>query len=571
MRKFLINFLVTSVCVFFVSAFSAQYTYDWAKQLAGAYTDWAYDISVDGDGNVITTGSFMIAADFDPGVEGVAEMTWPDNDSHAYISKLDADGNYVWARSLSGRSSGRAIITDQDGNVYAGGSFIGPCTFSGGSGEITPNSIGVHDAYLAKYSPNGDLLWVKSFGGEDNDSVTRIAITDEGDVVVCGYFVYSMDVDPGPGETVITTMASVNESNVFVSKFNSNGDFLWNHYMGGSSVSYPNDILVNSEDEILVVGQFAVEFNCDPSASNYTFETNNGLDWEVFVVNLSSSGDFQWAKRVGGPSQDVANGLALDTADNIVITGYFGVTTDFDPNDGVFELTANGTSYDVFVLKLDMSGNFLWAKQMGSLATDIGMSVAVDENGNIYSTGQAGGVFDVDPGEEIVEPSWQGGIDVYLSVLNANGEYLWGETFGAFQDDWGNQISVDDEHIYLTGIYRQNYAEFGDFVLMGAGNEDAFVFKLTYPPFTHVDEKNRMGISLFPNPTSDNLYIRFNDFVPDSRAAMYIMDYTGKIVWSANQISKTMSVDVSELAEGVYMILLHNGIQTLNQKFVAVN
>jgi hypothetical protein len=571
MRRLLINSLITAINVFFISKSNAQYSYNWAKQLAGEHSDWAYDVTVDNDGNVITSGSFMIAADFDPSVEGVAEMTSIDNNSHAYICKLDADGNYVWARSLSGKSFGRAVIADQDGNIYMGGGFIGPCTFNGGSGEITLNSIGVHDAFLAKYSTDGDLLWVKSFGGEDNDSVTRIAITDDGDIVVCGYFVYSMDADPGPSETVITTLASANQDNVFVSKFSSTGDFLWNHYMGGSSVSYPNDIVINSEDEILVVGQFASEFNCDPLGSNYTFETNGSTDWEVFVVNLSSSGDFQWAKRVGGPSQDVANGIALDADNNMLITGYFGVTTDFDPNDGVVELTVNGASYDVFVLKLDVNGNFVWVQQMGSTTTDIGMSVAVDANGNVYSTGQAGGVFDFDLGVNTVETDWHGAMDVYLSVLNANGEYQWGETFGAHENDWGNRISVDDEHIYVAGIFQENFAEFGDFVLMGEGNEDAFVLKLTYPPFTGVDEENVLAISLFPNPTNDKLFLSINDFALNSDYVMTIMDNSGKVVWSSNQIFKNINMDVSDFAEGVYLISLHNSVQTINQPFVVIH
>jgi hypothetical protein len=206
MNRIIFHFTFLVVITGCTTKATAQYTYDWAKKLSGAHTDWAYDIAVDNDGNVISSGSFAIATDFDPSVEGVAELTSADNDGHAYISKLDADGNYVWVRSLSGKSTGRTVVTDQDGNVYAGGSFSGSFDFDNGVGEITLSSNGQNDAFIAKYAPNGDLLWAKSFGGQNHDGIVRLAINENGDIAVCGYFVYTVDFDPGLGVSELTAI-----------------------------------------------------------------------------------------------------------------------------------------------------------------------------------------------------------------------------------------------------------------------------------------------------------------------------------------------------------------------------
>src|SRR5674476_1418906 len=107
-----------------------------------------------------------------------------------------------------------------------------------------------------------------------------------------------------------------------------------------------------------------------------------------------------WAKNMGGASDDYVNSIAVDASGNVYTTGYFLGTVDFDPGAGTYNLTSAG-GYDIFIIKLDASGNFVWAKNMGAssgASSDQGFSIAVDASGNVYTTGLFTGTADFDPG-----------------------------------------------------------------------------------------------------------------------------------------------------------------------------
>src|SRR5674476_671097 len=104
-----------------------------------------------------------------------------------------------------------------------------------------------------------------------------------------------------------------------------------------------------------------------------------------------------WAKNMGGASDDYVNSIAVDASGNVYTTGYFLGTVDFDPGAGTYNLTSAG-GYDIFISKLDASGNFVWAKNMGGASDDRGTSIAVDASGNVYTTGSFRGTADFDPG-----------------------------------------------------------------------------------------------------------------------------------------------------------------------------
>lgn len=562
------NKLFALLALLTTSVAQGQYTYDWAKRLAGNDLDWSYDIAVDAQGNVITTGQYSSTADFDPSTEGVANLVASDNNSRAFISKLDPDGNYLWAKGPDTRSVGRALAVDSDGNIYAAGAFQNSFDFDDSENEIILTSNGINDAYLLKYTPEGVLLWAKSFGGEGHDSVVRMAVNEDGEVVVCGYFVYTVDFDPGEGEEIFEVTGTTHANDIFISKFDTNGLFLWAHHMAGESTQNVEDISFDSQGNVVVTGRFSGSMNCDPLATNFTFESNGGNDWDVFVAKLNGNGEFQWAKRIGAEDNDVGYGIAVDTEDNIIYTGHFGNTVDLDPGQGVQEFTETGTYYDAFISKLDSDGNFIWAKQLTSDQNDYGASVAVDASGNIYTTGYTAGACDMDPGQGTVTPTWLGDSDIFISVLNADGGYLWGENFGAHSGDWGNDIEVDDNHIYVTGLYQQNFANFGDFTLMSAGGYDVFVFKLSHPATSKVVETDRMDFQLYPNPADNNIMVSTKEVGQH----LTITDSSGRIVWQSSQVNnQNNSIDVSHLAEGVYMMTLIHGNTLTHQRFIVTH
>ena len=114
------------------------------------------------------------------------------------------------------------------------------------------------------------------------------------------------------------------------------------------------------------------------------------------MIKLNPSGNFIWAKQIGGTSYEFSQSLVLDGACNIYTTGYFNSTADFDPSSAFFNLTSAGNS-DIFISKLDSSGNFLWAKKMGGLYKDWGTSISLDALNNIYTAGNFYDNVDFDP------------------------------------------------------------------------------------------------------------------------------------------------------------------------------
>src|SRR3954451_3420972 len=127
----------------------------------------------------------------------------------------------------------------------------------------------------------------------------------------------------------------------------------------------------------------------------------------IFIILLTlaatilqaQSVNFKWAKQMGGEGANAAGGsIAVDAAGNVYTTGDFSGTADFDPGAGTANLTSAAGSADVFVSKLDGSGNFVWARRLGGSDLDAGEGVAVDGQGNVCTTGIFSGTADFDPG-----------------------------------------------------------------------------------------------------------------------------------------------------------------------------
>ncbi len=132
---------------------------------------------------------------------------------------------------------------------------------------------------------------------------------------------------------------------------------------------------------------------------NNLIASGGGFDFDVFINKLDSTGNYIWAKQIGGTSFEDCKALGVDSKGNIYATGYFSGTADFDPGPASYPLTSAGS--DIYIAKLDSAGNFLWAKQSGEAATDntgFGRGLALDASSNVYTTGSFGGVMDFDPG-----------------------------------------------------------------------------------------------------------------------------------------------------------------------------
>jgi hypothetical protein len=458
-------------------------TYAWSSAEAtvsvfgGTSNDSGNSIAVDSSGNVYTTGYFQGTVDFDPGA-GTSNLTSAGS-VDVFVSKLDSSGAVVWAKSFGGASIeyGFSIAVDGSGNVYTTGIFGGTVDFDPGAGTSNLTSAGSEDVFVSKLDSSGNFVWAKRFGGTSSDYGYSIAVDSSGNVYTTGYFQGTADFDPGAGTSNLT---SAGNADVFVSKLDSSGTFVWAKGFGGALYDQVSSIAVDSSGNVYTTGIFSGIVDFDPGAGTSNLTSAGSAD--VFVSKLNSSGALVWAKSFGEASFDLGNSIAVDSSGNVYTTGYFNGTADFDPGAGTSNLTSAGSA-DVFVSKLDSSGNLVWAKSFGGTSNDVGYSIAVDSSGNVYTTGAFVGTADFDPGAGTSNLGSAGSEDVFVSKLDSSGALVWAKSFGGASSDFGNSIAVDSSgNVYTIGFF-QGTADFdpgaGTSNLTSAGLTDVFVLKLT--------------------------------------------------------------------------------------------
>jgi hypothetical protein len=409
------NFTSAGANDVFVSKLDSSGNLVWAKTFGGTANDIGFSVAVDGSGNVYTTGYFFGTVDFDPGA-GTTNLTSAGSDD-VFVSKLDSSGNLVWAKTFGGTSADnvQSMAVDGSGNVYTTGVFNNTADFDPGAGTTNLTSAGSGDVFVSKLDSSGNLVWAKTFGGTSNDYGRSVAVDGSGNIYTTGNFYGTVDFDPGAGTT---NLGGGGASDVFVSKLDSSGNLVWAKTFGGTSSDIGYSVAVDGSGNVHTTGYFEGTADFDPGAGT-TNRTSAG-NQDVFVSELDSSGNLVWAKTFGGATGDIGYSVAVDGSGSVHTTGYFYGTVDFDPGAGTTNRTSAG-SHDVFVSKLDSSGNLVWAKTFGGATGDIGYSVAVDGSGSVHTTGYFSGTVDFDPDAGTTNLSTSGFAQVFVSKLDSSG------------------------------------------------------------------------------------------------------------------------------------------------------
>ncbi|MBL7712972.1 MAG: SBBP repeat-containing protein [Chitinophagaceae bacterium] len=517
----------------------------WAKGFGGGSADYANNIVVDADGNSYVTGSFQGTVDFDAGA-GIHNLS-ANGGSDAFILKLDANGNFLWARHFGGSDNdeGFGLATDASGNIYVSGSFEGVADFDPGTGISTGTSSGSSDAFLIKLNAAGDLAWYKTFGGSGSDVATTLMLDASANIYLGGNFRNTADFDPGSGSEDMTALGL---SDMFVVKLDASGSFVWSRRMGGLFDDHLSALALDLSGNVLLAGSFSGIADMDPGAGTSNL-VSNGLS-DAFLLQLDASGSFMWTKQFGGLFDDQVSDLAIDVSGNIYLAGYFNNIVDFDPGSGSSLLSALGLS-DGFVLKLDASGNFSWARKMGGLLADNVNSIASDLSGNVYVTGAFQGNADFGSGTAL---SSMGMSDVFISKIDLSGNFIWTKNIGSSTDDYGNAVVVNNAgNIYTTGVYSGK-ADFdldlGLFDMEApGGSSDAFTQRLA-PSGTLIEEQGALS-SVVPYPNPNNGIF---SFTLTEDADLEIYSETGLLVYTHLAVKGLNKVDVSNQPNGVYFV-----------------
>ena len=480
-----LEILISLVALFGFNELDAQVTFSWASGFKKPFvsTPWTPScegkgISQDSNGNSYITGVFSGPIDFDPSLLGYSILTAPMNQGlslAAFILKLDANGNLVWVKMINGTQDvdGVSIEVDINDKIYVTGDFAGTVDFDPGAGVFNMTStldlgnigIGSNDAFLLKLDSNGNFIWAKSWGGGGADYGKALAVDAIGNVYTTGMFCQSYDtiVDFDPG-----------------------------------------------------VGTY-----------NLTTPTSSGT---LFISKLDANGNFIWAKAPSSGNESDGTAITIDMSNNILITGNFQGNVDFDFGTGVSNFVSQAIPLvisDLFALKLDANGNFIWAKSIENTrkySQVAGRAITSDALGNVIIAlnvrEQPGGAYgpyrstDMNPGVGVnnLPFAWccSNPINAYVVKLNSIGNFLWAKklTDSVPSDADVRGIKVDAcGNIFTTGTFY-GIADFdpsasGVYTLTGIGGSNTFISQLS-------SSGNFVWAGRFEASESNSIYVNSN-------------------------------------------------------------
>ncbi len=393
-----------------------------------------------------------------------------------------------WVKGAGGSSYdySNSIKVDKAGNVYTTGIFHSDTILGDfGSKTFQLSSNGSEDVFLFKQNAAGDLIWAKSFGGALNDYSAAVAVDDSGNVFVTGSYAGDVDFDPGPNQEMHTsTWGSRSYSpDLFISKFDSAGNFVWVKVAGGNGGDMGNAIAWDTVSKALfVTGQFSGQVDFELVSGTNTFNTQS---YDPFVVKLLGNGDLIWVRQLSGDNGGAGLGIALDPSGNIYTVGHYSGIYDFDPDSNNTSVKTSGGFDDIFIVKLDTGGKFVWANAIGGSGSDVGNAIAIDKSSNVYCTGFFQDAVNFNPNGAFTMTSL-GLSDIFVSKLDKDGKFVWAKRAGNSSWDVGKAIALDElGNVYTTGHFAESQTDFnpGDnaadtFRLTADGTADAFIWKL---------------------------------------------------------------------------------------------
>jgi len=354
----------------------------WAKTFGAGREDVANGVAVNKDGSrVVVVGNYL-----DEIKHGTFSKKGAGSDD-IFIAAFDRNGEAQFLFTAGGIDSdgANAIAATPDGGWVVGGSFSSSVTFVGTKLTVK----GGTDAFLMKLAADGELEWIKQFGGNYNDTIRYLAVDGQGSIFVQG--IVRDKADWGGQKPLVA--AGNADNDVVLAKYNSNGDHVWSQSFGDKFDDEAGGLSVDPAGNVTMVGSFDHQISFGEGDTH----KSKGLS-DIFVARFSGSGQLAWAKTWGDKRYDVAVGVGSDAEGNTVLTGWFEGAIDF----GQGETKSTGNK-DVFVIKLDESGAPVWVRTFGDKDHDQGRAVEIDDKGGIVLAGLYRFAFDaVQPALESV-------------------------------------------------------------------------------------------------------------------------------------------------------------------------
>lgn len=410
---------------------------EWVKNFGGTGSDTAQAIITTTDGGYAILG-------YSNSIDGdLAGKTLAVNDY--WVLKLDADANLEWSKTYGGSDDdiGKNLIQTIDGG-YA---LIG---YSKSSDGDASNNEGFHDNWIIKLDASGNMEWEQSFGFSGHDHSYDVVQTNDGGYFFAGF----LDITASNGEGNFGKGRYLTKHGVgefWGTKLDANGNLQWRRYFGGTNNDRAHGV-VQANDGGFVLSGFSESDDFDISSSKGSYD--------FWVVKVDQTGTLIWEKSFGGTGIEISQDITKTTDNSYVITGNtFSTDADISKNNG---------ESDIWLIKIDDSGNLLWEKTFGGMEFDAAQSVNLTANGGFLIAGNSKS-SDADATENAGEN------DLWVIKTDAQGNMIWQESIGGTDLDFGFEaIENSDGSIIFVGETQST-----DFPnLQNKGELDAVMLKI---------------------------------------------------------------------------------------------
>ena len=436
---------------------SQTYGYDWIKQSSGSLIDNITCSETDVNGNLYYAGNFQGTIDLNPdaGTQSVTSAAGLDN----FIIKLNASGDFIWGKVLAGTGNSRLndITISSAGNVYVVGSFDGQLDLDPGSGTSinTHGGSGLYSTFIAQLDANGLFSWGNKLAAGPNTTDFVDAYTIDCDassnIYIGGTFSGESDFDFGSGVQTIQALNSGTKA--FFVKYTSTGTYVNKKAYGSSANSNLKAQISNLKVDITSSTVAVLGYVSNQVSGT---STHKGAK-DVFVEKLDLNLTPIWNKQFGGALDDEGSAIDILTSGDVIIGGTFQSVADFDPSNTTnFNLTTT-TGTDVFVCKLNTTGAFVWAKQIGDITVSDNCKALKVVADSVFISGSFQGTCDFDPNTiSNVTRTSLGQYDAYLLKLDPTGNFVRVYTYGSTtvtSDEELRDFEIEIDGAYLLGNF----------------------------------------------------------------------------------------------------------------------
>jgi hypothetical protein len=420
----------------------------WSFRFGDAASQKAYGVAADKDGNVIVAGTFEGSIDFGGGELKSAGAT------DIFVAKLGPSGEHIWSARFGDAEAQSSVelAVDAGGSAILAGALQGAIDFGGGA---LTSAVGTSNAFVAKLDSAGKHAWSRRLSDSGSVTASAVVTDDAGSIVVSGDFSGTVDFGDAP-----RTSEGVS-SDLFLAKLSDDGNTLWSKQFGNSYGEFVTAMGIGANGRVFWAGKFdgTMDLGCGDL-------TSVGSLPNIFLAKFDADGGCFWSKRFGEQFKQMVKSLAVDFADNVVVTGTFTDTIDFGGDPLTSTQGAN-----VFLAKLSAGGAHLFSKSFGDESIQHGDVVAVSSAGEVLVGGTFGGVIDFGGGSLTASSS----SEAFLAKLDAGGDHLWSKQLGGVSLE---RVLVDEAGTTIfTGCLSET-ADFGGGPLVSAGGCDVAVAKL---------------------------------------------------------------------------------------------